>query len=150
MTYARIMGRVSPDTRRLRRKLGWTQRELAEHLDVDPVTVSRWERRVTEPKAGALKRILRLSANGPAGRPSSAAASQASSRHHVAWAEASAIGELVRIVGTEEALHALRERALLKRGRSSTRLPVDPAVRLREVEAALREQSELISRAAIE
>jgi transcriptional regulator with XRE-family HTH domain len=45
--------------RRLRKRLGLTQRELAARVGVTPTTVARWERgevRITEP----MSRLLRL------------------------------------------------------------------------------------------
>lgn len=45
------------DIRLLRRRLGLTQKELAEALGVDQVTVSRWERGVDAPRPGRLARL---------------------------------------------------------------------------------------------
>ena len=45
----------------LRRRLGWTQWDLAEELNVDQGTVSRWERGVENPRpatAGALRDLI--------------------------------------------------------------------------------------------
>ena len=46
--------------RELREARGWTQLELAYKLGVTPVTVSNWERRMSEPKASQLRAIARL------------------------------------------------------------------------------------------
>lgn len=35
-----------------RRKLGWTQLDMAEHIGVDLSTVQRWERQGQRPKRG--------------------------------------------------------------------------------------------------
>lgn len=46
----------------LRTTLGWTQRQLAAHLGVHPVTVARWEcgmRRMPEPTARLLRLLAR-------------------------------------------------------------------------------------------
>lgn len=48
------------DIRRLRRRRGWTQADLARRLGTDPVTVSRWERGVSRPRPSALKRLAEL------------------------------------------------------------------------------------------
>ena len=37
-----------------RESLGWTQRDLANMLDCDAITVSRWERGLHKPSAGYL------------------------------------------------------------------------------------------------
>jgi hypothetical protein len=61
----------------------------------------------------------------------------------------SGIDELVRIVGLDRARKALRREALLGRHPAPVVFPVDPTVRLRELESILRDQSDLISRAKI-
>jgi transcriptional regulator with XRE-family HTH domain len=45
--------------RRARRAADVTQRELADRLGVETITVSRWERGVTEPSVSMLVRIAR-------------------------------------------------------------------------------------------
>jgi DNA-binding XRE family transcriptional regulator len=45
---------------RLREGLGLTQREFAERVNVDKMTVSRWERGTVRPSAEALKAIEKL------------------------------------------------------------------------------------------
>ena len=37
-----------------RERMGWTQIDVAYEIDVDPMTVSRWERGVTTPRSSAL------------------------------------------------------------------------------------------------
>ncbi len=59
------------------------------------------------------------------------------------------IDELIRFVGVEPARSALRKMALLRRKPTPVRFLVDPTIRLREVDAALREQAELIEHAKI-
>jgi hypothetical protein len=61
----------------------------------------------------------------------------------------SGIDELVRIVGLDRARKALRREALLGRHPARVVFPVDPTVRLRELESVLRDQLDLISRAEI-
>jgi 8-oxo-dGTP pyrophosphatase MutT (NUDIX family) len=46
--------------RRLRRERGWTQAQLAALLDTDAVTVSRWERGVSQPRRSARARLAQL------------------------------------------------------------------------------------------
>jgi transcriptional regulator with XRE-family HTH domain len=43
-----------------RRSAGLTQKQLAELLGVEPITVSRWERGVTSPSLPRLRRIAEL------------------------------------------------------------------------------------------
>jgi hypothetical protein len=59
------------------------------------------------------------------------------------------IDELVRTIGLERARMALRRRALLDRAPTRVEFPVDPATRLRELDAALKDQTDLISRSKI-
>jgi len=59
------------------------------------------------------------------------------------------IDELVRVIGIDTALRALREVALLERKPIPVRFVDEPAKRLREVEAALDEQRTLLARAKI-
>jgi transcriptional regulator with XRE-family HTH domain len=42
-----------------RQKLGWTQADMARELDVQLMTVSRWERGVAEPRATTRRRVER-------------------------------------------------------------------------------------------
>lgn len=46
--------------REFRRRLGWTQWDLAERLGVDQGTVSRWERGVESPRPGSSAELRRL------------------------------------------------------------------------------------------
>jgi transcriptional regulator with XRE-family HTH domain len=46
--------------RAARRAAGLTQKQLAEELGVEPITVSRWERDVTSPSLPRLRRIAEL------------------------------------------------------------------------------------------
>lgn len=126
---------------RLRRRLGWTQRELAENLEVDPMTVSRWERGLSSPRRGIRNRLDALAAQIPAKPREQNPRPTLSTRER--------IDELVRIVGLDAALHALRQIALLQRKRAPVHFVDDPNKRMREVEAALREQSALLARAKI-
>lgn len=48
--------------RTARRSVGLTQKQLAEQLGVESVTVSRWERDVTTPSLPRLRRIAELTA----------------------------------------------------------------------------------------
>jgi len=52
--------------RRSRVRLGLTQRQVADRVGVDPVTISRWERGVSAPHSPAIIRALEsfLSING--------------------------------------------------------------------------------------
>jgi len=112
--------------RSLRRRHGWTQQQLADRMEVDVVTVSRWERAVVAPRRGAISAIERI-----AGR----SATEAS------------VDQLVRVVGTDRALRALRQVALLETAPRDVKFPVDPGVRLRELDSMLTEQRDLVARA---
>lgn len=46
--------------RRFRLGRGWTQSQLAERLGTDAVTVSRWERGVSQPRRSARVRLAEL------------------------------------------------------------------------------------------
>ena len=47
-------------TKNIRDKEGLTQKEIAKYLGVSSITVSRWERRVQNPSAKNLKKIIFL------------------------------------------------------------------------------------------
>lgn len=51
-----------PELRRIRRRLGWTQKKLAEELGVAENTVARWERDELGMRSTAEKLIRRLAA----------------------------------------------------------------------------------------
>jgi transcriptional regulator with XRE-family HTH domain len=53
-------GGVGARLRTARRSAGFTQRQLAEQLGVESITVSRWERGVTTPSLPRLRRIAEL------------------------------------------------------------------------------------------
>ena len=53
-------GGVGARLRIARRTAGFTQKQLAEALGVEPITVSRWERQVTMPSLPRLRRIAEL------------------------------------------------------------------------------------------
>jgi len=143
------MDRFRRQIARRRRELGWTQKRLAEYLGVDAMSVSRWERGVANPGPANAERLRQWLAGGGTRIAASAGVDRGFSVAGVAPRGYPAIAELVGIVGEDEALYVLRERALLKRAPSAARFPVDPAIRLAEVDRALREQTELIDRAAI-
>ena len=48
------------DIKKIRKKLGLTQVELAARLGVDPITISRWERRLSRPSKLALHQLENL------------------------------------------------------------------------------------------
>jgi transcriptional regulator with XRE-family HTH domain len=121
--------------RKLRRRYGWTQQQLGSRLGVDAVTISRWERGVSTPRRH-LRRALENLAEAPSSTQMSASID-------------SGIDELVRIVGLDRARKALRREALLGRHPALVVFPVDPTVRLRELESILHDQWDLISRAEI-
>jgi transcriptional regulator with XRE-family HTH domain len=56
----RESGGVGARLRIARRSAGLTQRQLAEQLSVESITVSRWERGVTTPSLPRLRRIAEL------------------------------------------------------------------------------------------
>jgi transcriptional regulator with XRE-family HTH domain len=72
-------GGVGKRLRIARRSAGLTQRELAERLDVEPITVSRWERGVTSPSLPRLMRVAELTGTSVSDlvRASDAASQQA-------------------------------------------------------------------------
>lgn len=140
--------KISPaKLRQLRRRQGWTQRDLADHLGVDPMSVSRWERGLSYPQRPMRGRLQALLTEVPA--------EPTASRHPIrtglspSSSASERVDELVRAVGLKAALHALREIALLARKPAPVRFADDPTRRMREVETALREQSALITRARI-
>ena len=51
---------TAEEIREIRDVLGWSQRKLADHIGVDVMTVSRWERGKNEPKGASLKALERL------------------------------------------------------------------------------------------
>jgi transcriptional regulator with XRE-family HTH domain len=51
---------VGARLRTARRAAGLTQKQLAQELGVEPITVSRWERGVTSPSLARLRRIAQL------------------------------------------------------------------------------------------
>ena len=53
-------GGVGGRLRTARRSAGLTQKQLAERLGVEPITVSRWEREVTTPSLPRLRRIAEV------------------------------------------------------------------------------------------
>lgn len=52
----------------IRKAMNWTQVQMAEFLEVKPLTVSRWETGVTHPLPVFVSKMLRL--RGDAGRRS--------------------------------------------------------------------------------
>lgn len=54
------MSRVGVNIRKARQAAGMKQRQLGDHLDVLSVTVSRWERGVTEPRFDQLIHIAKV------------------------------------------------------------------------------------------
>jgi len=48
------------DVRELRKQMGLTQAELAHKMDVDSITISRWERGETKPHRASVKKLMRL------------------------------------------------------------------------------------------
>ena len=52
------------DVKKLRLKLHYSQKELAELLAVDPLTVSRWERKLQRPRPLHIRKLMRLESNG--------------------------------------------------------------------------------------
>ena len=53
-------GGVGGRLRTARRSAGLTQKQLAEALGVEPITVSRWERGVTTPSLPRLRRVAEV------------------------------------------------------------------------------------------
>ncbi len=53
-------GGVGGRLRTARRSVGLTQKQLAEELGVESITVSRWERGVTAPSLARLRRIAEI------------------------------------------------------------------------------------------
>jgi len=119
------MSKAATRVRSLRRRRGWTQQQLADRMEVDVVTVSRWERGLVAPRRGAISAIERM-----AGRSTTEAS----------------VDQLVRVVGTERALRALRQVALLETAPRAMNFPVDPSLRLRELDSMLTEQRDLVAR----
>jgi transcriptional regulator with XRE-family HTH domain len=57
---AHQIGGVGARLRTARRSAGLTQKQLAEKLEVESITVSRWERGVTSPSLPRLRRIAEI------------------------------------------------------------------------------------------
>ncbi len=125
--------------RQLRKRQGWTQRDLAEHLEVDPMTVSRWERGLSHPQRAVAQRLQTLLETT---KPESAKSAIPTERFKE-------LMELGRAIGIDSALRALREIALLARKPVPVRFVDEPSKRLREVEAALVQQRALMARAKL-
>lgn len=61
LCYYQVMD--SKDIKKLRKKLGLTQKELAARVKVDAITVSRWERNEQKPSSQAQRQLARLANN---------------------------------------------------------------------------------------
>jgi transcriptional regulator with XRE-family HTH domain len=57
---AQTSGGVGARLRTARRAAGLTQKQLADQLEVESITVSRWERGVTSPSLPRLRRIAEI------------------------------------------------------------------------------------------
>lgn len=114
------------DLRALRSRYGWTQRDLADRLGTDAVTVSRWERGKSRPRPSAQSQLDRLASGLP-----------------------TEIQLLVRLVGVAESKLVLKHSILLRRRPRRQRFLANPTRRIRDVERALREQEELKARARL-
>jgi transcriptional regulator with XRE-family HTH domain len=55
-----VSGGVGARLRTARRAAGLTQKQLADRLEVESITVSRWERGVTSPSLPRLRRIAEI------------------------------------------------------------------------------------------
>jgi len=51
---------TAEDIRKLRKRLGLTQKELAARVRVDAISLSRWERGVQHPSRQAIRQLHRL------------------------------------------------------------------------------------------
>jgi transcriptional regulator with XRE-family HTH domain len=60
LELAHEKGGVGGRLRTARRSAGLTQKQLAERLEVESITVSRWERGVTSPSLPRLRRIAEI------------------------------------------------------------------------------------------
>ena len=54
------MDKVPAKIKKLRTRMGWTQEELARHIDVSLATVQRWEANKVIPSRLAQKELIRL------------------------------------------------------------------------------------------
>jgi transcriptional regulator with XRE-family HTH domain len=91
--------------------------ELAARLGTDAVTVSRWERGVSQPRPSAQIRLRELKAP-----------------------VLEDLAVLARVIGRDDAERLLRRAALLAHRVPRSRFAAEPTKRLREVERARREQ----------
>jgi len=111
------------EIRFLRDQYGWTQRELADRLGTDSVTVSRWERGVSKPRPSARASLTELLNPLP-----------------------SDVHALVKRIGVAQATGILRRELLLKRRLPRQLFAANPTRRLREVDRAQKEQIDLKAR----
>lgn len=109
--------------RRLRERHGWTQAELAGRLGTDAVTVSRWERGVSNPRPSAVMHLNRLRASPDP-----------------------EVFELIAALGEATSARILRRHLLLSRAPRPITFRMPPTVRLRDVEQQRRAQQELKER----
>lgn len=58
------INRDGKDIKKLRLRLRLTQRDLADLLGVDPITVSRWERQEQRPRLYHIRKLERLEKKG--------------------------------------------------------------------------------------
>ncbi|MHB8511615.1 MAG: helix-turn-helix domain-containing protein [Actinomycetota bacterium] len=107
---------------KLRRLNGWSQADLAARIGTDAVTISRWERGISNPRPSAQRRLHEVKEN------------------------LTEVISLARELGAHKAEMILDREILLTQKLSNESFPMNPTHRLREVEKARREQAELKSR----
>jgi transcriptional regulator with XRE-family HTH domain len=119
MLYAEVMAeektQLGDKIRAARAAKGWKQKHLAAQVDVEPITVSRWERGATTPDLDVLNQVAEATgkpvsyfvggADEPAAAPSSAGLDDAARRIeaaalHIAT-EADRIAELLAELRSE-------------------------------------------------
>jgi transcriptional regulator with XRE-family HTH domain len=78
-----VSGDVGKRLRTARRAAGLTQKQLADRLEVESITVSRWERGVTSPSLPRLRRIAEITQTTVGDLVNTASASASASAHEL-------------------------------------------------------------------
>ena len=117
MLYAEVMSDDRTDLgeriRSARASKGWKQKHLAAELQVEPITVSRWERGATTPDLDVLNRVARATGKpvsffvaGPSGQPENQRPSLEGTAARIETAAVHISNEIERLAAAIEDLRA--------------------------------------------